>query len=488
MAYIKAVDRGERLDARRIPSSPPKRSRSGPASTRKWSTSSSARAACMTPDPTIKPIRDRRWRRKTSRCCRSSDMMKEFNIGASGSTTAMSARPSRSSGLDYDKQLPSFDNYKVKGDGHVLQRSRSPIPRKAGEIWVDGEGIEPFSAPACTLLGAYRRSRPRARRSTWPTSSTPPRHQAVRRPGLFCRRAGRQGRRSRRSCSRRMRRNTRPRTAARWRASSDALKVGDQRRLMQWTSIGAQASIDPSRLGCRAVAVGDFADRSAAAVRAGAGARRQRCDELMAGRWLSAATPAELAGARSSALHLARALFLCLAPADQVPGRVLHPLHQRAVAREVYQQPDAGGAATPSFSSTSPQLPPHSASASCIATAIARSARPGDGPIPAACAIVFMPVVGGPAADPRHRLGADVDHAVADQRGEHRLHHLHRLVLPDPAQHLHGMQWSIGCWYARRNAWAPARRRSSAKVYLAGHPCRTSSPASPSAWAWRGCR
>ena len=39
------------------------------------------------------------------------------------------------------------------------------------------------------------------------------------------------------------------------------------------------------------------------------------------------------------------------------------------------------------------------------------------------------------AADPGDRLGTDVDHAVAEQRGQHRLHHLHRRLLPDPAQH-----------------------------------------------------
>ena len=55
--------------------------------------------------------------------------------------------------LDYDKQRASFDNYEVKGEDKFCKK---PItePRKAGEVWVDGEGIAPFSSTACTL-GAY---------------------------------------------------------------------------------------------------------------------------------------------------------------------------------------------------------------------------------------------------------------------------------------------------------------------------------------------
>ena len=61
-------------------------------------------------------------------------------------------------------------------------------------------------------------------------------------------------------------------------------------------------------------------------------------------------------------------------------------------------------------------------------------ARSGDGPFPRysrAC----LSGVRGLSADPSDRLGADVDHAVALERGEHRLHHLPRLVLPHPHQH-----------------------------------------------------
>ena len=56
-------------------------------------------------------------------------------------------------GLDYDAQVKSFDNYEVKGEDKFCKK---PItePRKAGEVWVDGEGIQPFASAACTL-GAY---------------------------------------------------------------------------------------------------------------------------------------------------------------------------------------------------------------------------------------------------------------------------------------------------------------------------------------------
>ena len=55
--------------------------------------------------------------------------------------------------LDYDAQLASTNNYEISGEDAFCKK---PIadPSKAGEIWVDGEGIMPFSSPSCTL-GAY---------------------------------------------------------------------------------------------------------------------------------------------------------------------------------------------------------------------------------------------------------------------------------------------------------------------------------------------
>jgi len=55
--------------------------------------------------------------------------------------------------LDYDAQLASTANYEVKGEDKFCNK---PItePRKAGEVWVDDQGILPFSSATCTL-GAY---------------------------------------------------------------------------------------------------------------------------------------------------------------------------------------------------------------------------------------------------------------------------------------------------------------------------------------------
>jgi NitT/TauT family transport system substrate-binding protein len=52
--------------------------------------------------------------------------------------------------LDYDAQLASTANYEVKGEDKFCNKPISE-PRKAGEVWIDGEGIEPFSSAACTL-------------------------------------------------------------------------------------------------------------------------------------------------------------------------------------------------------------------------------------------------------------------------------------------------------------------------------------------------
>ncbi|KJC60091.1 ABC transporter substrate-binding protein [Bradyrhizobium sp. LTSPM299] len=55
--------------------------------------------------------------------------------------------------LDYDVQLASTENYEISGEDTFCKK---PITewRKSGEVWVDGEGILPFSSAICTL-GAY---------------------------------------------------------------------------------------------------------------------------------------------------------------------------------------------------------------------------------------------------------------------------------------------------------------------------------------------
>ncbi|WP_035655319.1 ABC transporter substrate-binding protein, partial [Bradyrhizobium sp. STM 3809] len=55
--------------------------------------------------------------------------------------------------LDYDKDLAGTANYEISGQDTFCNK---PIaePRKAGEVWVEGEGIFAFSSASCTL-GAY---------------------------------------------------------------------------------------------------------------------------------------------------------------------------------------------------------------------------------------------------------------------------------------------------------------------------------------------
>jgi len=64
--------------------------------------------------------------------------------------------------LDYDAALKSTKNYEISGEDKFCKK---PIgdPRKAGEVWVEGEGIAPFSSAACTL-GAYADSKAKGKK------------------------------------------------------------------------------------------------------------------------------------------------------------------------------------------------------------------------------------------------------------------------------------------------------------------------------------
>lgn len=55
--------------------------------------------------------------------------------------------------LDYDGAVKNTSNYEISGQDEFCNK---PItdPHKAGEIWVDGVGVKPFSSTYCTL-GAY---------------------------------------------------------------------------------------------------------------------------------------------------------------------------------------------------------------------------------------------------------------------------------------------------------------------------------------------
>jgi NitT/TauT family transport system substrate-binding protein len=102
----------------------------------------------MTMDPTIKPelVADAG---EDAKVLQNLGRMKEFDVQKWVNDSYV-RKAYAELGLDYDKQLKSFDNYEVKGDDKFCNK---PIaePRKAGEIWVGDEGIQAFSSAACTL-------------------------------------------------------------------------------------------------------------------------------------------------------------------------------------------------------------------------------------------------------------------------------------------------------------------------------------------------
>ncbi len=102
----------------------------------------------MTMDPTIKPqlvedaAQDAAVLQKLGR-------MKEFDVKAWVNDSYV-RQAYKELGLDYEAQLKSLANYEISGDDSFCKVKISE-PRKAGEIWVEGEGIKPYSSAACTL-------------------------------------------------------------------------------------------------------------------------------------------------------------------------------------------------------------------------------------------------------------------------------------------------------------------------------------------------
>ncbi|MFG1213812.1 ABC transporter substrate-binding protein [Xanthobacter flavus] len=102
----------------------------------------------MTMDPTIKPqlvedaAQDAAVLQKLGR-------MKEFDVKAWVNDTYV-RQAYKELGLDYEAQLKSLANYEIAGDDSFCKVKISE-PRKAGEIWVEGEGIKPYSSAACTF-------------------------------------------------------------------------------------------------------------------------------------------------------------------------------------------------------------------------------------------------------------------------------------------------------------------------------------------------
>jgi NitT/TauT family transport system substrate-binding protein len=105
----------------------------------------------MTLDPTIKPqlVADAA---EDAKVLQNLGRMKEFDVEKWVNPSFVRAA-FQESGLSYDRQVASLDNYEVKGDDPFCKR---PIaePRMAGQIWVEGEKITAYASPACTL-GAF---------------------------------------------------------------------------------------------------------------------------------------------------------------------------------------------------------------------------------------------------------------------------------------------------------------------------------------------
>ena len=105
----------------------------------------------MTLDPTIKPQLIAAAEQDV-KVLQSLGRMQDFDVKAWADDSYI-RKAYAELGLDYDAEIKKTDNYEVAGDDQFCKK---PItePRKAGEVWVDGEGIKPFSSAACAL-GAY---------------------------------------------------------------------------------------------------------------------------------------------------------------------------------------------------------------------------------------------------------------------------------------------------------------------------------------------
>ena len=82
------------------------------------------------------------------------NMIKDLNIKAWVNDSYV-RQAYKDLGLDYDKQLASMTGDDVTGEDPVCN---APVndPKQAGQIWIEGGDIVPFSSPVCTLLGVKK--------------------------------------------------------------------------------------------------------------------------------------------------------------------------------------------------------------------------------------------------------------------------------------------------------------------------------------------
>jgi NitT/TauT family transport system substrate-binding protein len=105
----------------------------------------------MTMDPTIKPPLVAAAA-ENIKVLQNLGRMKEFDIKPWVNDSYLRTTY-KELGLDYEKALASSSNYELKGEDTFCKKPISE-PRKAGEIWIDGDAIKPYSSTACTL-GAF---------------------------------------------------------------------------------------------------------------------------------------------------------------------------------------------------------------------------------------------------------------------------------------------------------------------------------------------
>jgi NitT/TauT family transport system substrate-binding protein len=104
-------------------------------------------------DPTIKP----RWVEALKvdyGVLQKLNMIKELNIPAWVNDSYV-RQAFKELNLNYDAQLASFDNYAVEGKDSVCNAAITKAS-PAGQIWVQGGDILPFSSPVCTLAGVKK--------------------------------------------------------------------------------------------------------------------------------------------------------------------------------------------------------------------------------------------------------------------------------------------------------------------------------------------
>ncbi len=104
-------------------------------------------------DPTIKPA----WVEAVKAnyaVLKKLNMIKDLNVGAWVNDSYV-RQAFKDLGLDYDKQLASQPSYDVSGNDPVCNVPVSN-PREAGEVWIAGGEIVPFSSPVCTLMGVKK--------------------------------------------------------------------------------------------------------------------------------------------------------------------------------------------------------------------------------------------------------------------------------------------------------------------------------------------